>query len=157
MSDVRLSNGSPPLERVDARPEGHSKPSVCRNLFGSPDPGEVRRAYLDELRESEVAYREKYNFDFAKDTPLEPGRYEWVPVDARDAPEVYSRPPRAARRVDLNGSQTDCQKAHSAAKKRPSLEDADCARQSKRVNHGEEASSSQDRAEQTPRKSDPST
>lgn len=123
MSDVRLSNGSPPLERVDARPEGHSKPSVCRNLFGSPDPGEVRRACLEELRESEVAYREKYNFDFVKDTPLESGRFEWETVDARDAPEVYSRPPRATNRLDLHGSQTDCQKTQSAAKKRPSLED----------------------------------
>lgn len=123
MSDVRLSNGSPPLERVEARPEGHSKPSVCRNLFGSPDPGEVRRVFEDELRESEVAYREKYNFDFASDTPLEPGRYKWETVNARDAPEVYSRPSRATKRVDLNGSQTDCQKPQSAAKKRPSLED----------------------------------
>ncbi|XP_017350259.1 cyclin-dependent kinase inhibitor 1Ba [Ictalurus punctatus] len=157
MSDVRLSNGSPPLERVDARPEGHTKPSVCRNLFGSPHPGEVRQAYLDELRESEAAYREKYNYDFVKDMPLEPGRYVWEPVDARDAPEVYSRPPRATKRVDLNASQTDCQKTQSAGKKRPSLEDADSARQSKRVNHGEEDSSSQDSAEQTPRKSDPST
>lgn len=123
MSDVRLSNGSPPLERVDARPEAHSKPSVCRNLFGSPDPGEVRQAYLDELRDSEVAYREKYNYDFVKDTPLEPGRYEWEAVDAKDAPEVYSRPPRKTAPVDLNGTQTDCQKTPSAAKKRPSLQD----------------------------------
>lgn len=123
MSDVRLSNGSPPLERVDARPEGHSKLSVCRNLFGSPDPGEVRRAYLDELRESEIACREKYNYDFVKDKPLEPGRYEWETVDASDAPEVYSRPPREIKRMDLNGGQTDCQKSLSAAKKRPSLED----------------------------------
>ncbi|XP_027007633.1 cyclin-dependent kinase inhibitor 1Ba [Tachysurus fulvidraco] len=159
MSDVRLSNGSPPLERVDARPEAPSKPSVCRNLFGSPDPGEVRRAYLDELRDSEVAFREKYNYDFVKDTPLEPGRYEWEAVDARDAPEVYSRPPRKTAPVDLNGTQTDCQKTPSAAKKRPSLEDpdSDSARQSKRVTHGEEGSSSQERAEQTPTKSEPST
>lgn len=123
MSDVRLSNGSPPLERVEARPEGHSKPSVCRNLFGSPDPGEVRRVFEEELRQSEDVYREKYNFDFTSDTPLEPGRYVWETVDARDAPEVYSRPSRATRRVDLNGSQPDCQKAQSAAKKRPSLDD----------------------------------
>lgn len=124
MSDVRLSNGSPPLERVDARPEGHTKPSVCRNLFGSPDPGDVNEAFRKELKESEAAYREKYNYDFVKDTPLEPGRYEWEIVDARDAPEVYSRPPRKTKRVDLNGSQTDCQKAQSAAKKRPSQDDA---------------------------------
>lgn len=96
---------------------------MCRSLFGSPDPGEVKRAFEDELRESAVAYREKYNFDFANDTPLESGRYEWESVDARDAPEVYSRPMRANKRVDLNGRQTDCQTAHSAAKKRPSVED----------------------------------
>ncbi|KAF5908412.1 cyclin-dependent kinase inhibitor 1B-like, partial [Clarias magur] len=158
MSDVRLSNGSPPLERVDARPEGHTKPSVCRNLFGSPDAGEVKRTYLDELQESEKAYKEKYNFDFVNHTPLEPGRYEWESVDARDAPEVYSRPPRATKRLDLNGRQTDCEQTPSTATKRPSTEDADSdsAQQRKRVNHGEE-DSSQDRAEQTPRKSDAST
>lgn len=124
MSDVRLSNGSPPLERVDPRPEGHTKPSVCKNLFGSPDPEEVKRTYLEELQKSEAAFREKYNFDVVNDKPLEPGRFEWEPVDAGDAPEVYSRPSRANKRVDLNGSQTDCQKTPNAAKKRPSLEDA---------------------------------
>ncbi|KAF7693961.1 cyclin-dependent kinase inhibitor 1Ba [Silurus meridionalis] len=156
MSDVRLSNGSPPLERVDTRPDGHAKPSVCRNLFGSPDPGEVRQSCLDELRRSEEEHKEKYNFDFVKDKPLESGRFEWQSVDARDAPEFY-RPSRANRRVDLNGGQTDCQKTQTVAKKRPSTEDSDSARQSKRLNHGEEESSSQERAEQTPRKSDSST
>lgn len=161
MSDVRLSNGSPPLERVDARTEEHTKPSVRRNLFGTPDPGEIRQAYLDELRESQIACKEKYNFDFVEDTPLKPGRYEWEAVDAINAPEVYSRPPHETnrtKRVDsLKKSQMDCQKPHSPAKKRPSLDDADSARHSKRMNHEDEDSSTQDKVEQTPRKSDPST
>ncbi|KAL6460035.1 hypothetical protein MHYP_G00317940 [Metynnis hypsauchen] len=99
MSDVRLSNGSPPLERVDARPADHTRPPVCRNLFGSGgagDAAELRRDCAEQLREMARAQRDKWNFDFARDEPLSPGQYVWEAVDGRSVPDFYSRPPRGA-------------------------------------------------------------
>lgn len=99
MSDVRLSNGSPPLERVDARLADHTRPPVCRNLFGgggAADAAELRRDCAEQLREQERALREKYNFDFARDEPLAPGQYEWEAMDGRSVPDFYSRPPRGS-------------------------------------------------------------
>ncbi|KAL7882678.1 hypothetical protein SRHO_G00003360 [Serrasalmus rhombeus] len=99
MSDVRLSNGSPPLERVDSRPADHTRPPVCRNLFGSGgagDAAELRRDCAEQLREVARAQRDKWNFDFARDEPLSPGQYEWEAVDGRSVPDFYSRPPRGA-------------------------------------------------------------
>ncbi|XP_036433422.1 cyclin-dependent kinase inhibitor 1Ba [Colossoma macropomum] len=99
MSDVRLSNGSPPLERVDARLADHTRPPVCRNLFGgggAADAAELRRDCAEQLREMARAQRDKWNFDFARDEPLSPGQYEWEAVDGRSVPDFYSRPPRGA-------------------------------------------------------------
>ncbi|KAL7828009.1 hypothetical protein AOLI_G00311610 [Acnodon oligacanthus] len=99
MSDVRLSNGSPPLERVDARVADHTRPPVCRNLFGSGgagDAAELRRDCAEQLWEMSRAQRDKWNFDFARDEPLSPGQYEWEAVDGRSVPDFYSRPPRGA-------------------------------------------------------------
>lgn len=121
MSDVRLSNGSPPLERVDARLVDPSRPSVCRNLFGrtAADAEETHREFMDKMRESQRALELKYNFDFEKDKPLSPGNFEWEEVDPKDAPEFYSRPPNNHKRVDLNGN-SDCQ---NTRRKRPSSDD----------------------------------
>ncbi|XP_072530073.1 cyclin-dependent kinase inhibitor 1Ba [Salminus brasiliensis] len=100
MSDVRLSNGSPPLERVDARLADHTRLPVCRNLFGgggAADAAEFRRDCTEQLREQERALRDKYNYDFVLDQPLAPGQYEWMAVDGRSVPDFYSRPPREAQ------------------------------------------------------------
>ncbi|XP_062862339.1 cyclin-dependent kinase inhibitor 1Ba [Trichomycterus rosablanca] len=150
MSDVRLSNGSPPLERVDARLVDPSRPPVCRrNLFGrtSADSEETHREFLDKMRESQMAFKQKYNFDFEKDKPLAPGNFEWEELGAEDAPEFYSRPQSIHKRVDLNGN-SDCQ---NTRRKRPSSDDPDYAQQSKQVNDCRVTS------ELTPRKSEPST
>ncbi|XP_048010830.1 cyclin-dependent kinase inhibitor 1Ba [Megalobrama amblycephala] len=163
MSKVRVSNGSPTLERVDARQADHAKPPVCRNLFGTVDREEFARDVEEQMREIEKASKEKWNYDFAKNEPLEPGNYEWQEVDAKEVPEFYTRPPHVKRAtstgtVDHNGnhdyllttpslesvggdsdstetgSRTDCRTALSTPRKRPSTEDQDLPSQSKRPN-----------------------
>ncbi len=109
MSKVRVSNGSPTLERVDARQTDHARPPVCRNLFGSVDREQFARDVNEQMLEMEKASEEKYNYDFAKNEPLAPGDYEWQEVDAKEVPEFYTRPPHAKRdtpngTVDHNGN-----------------------------------------------------
>lgn len=149
MSKVRVSNGSPTLERVDARQADNAKPPVCRNLFGSVAPEEFARDVEEQMREIEKASKEKWNYDFAKNEPLAPGNFEWQEVDAKEVPEFYTRPPHDKRAtstgtVDHNGnhdyllttpslesdsdstetgSRTDCRTALSTPRKRPSTED----------------------------------
>ncbi|MED6254653.1 hypothetical protein ATANTOWER_031025 [Ataeniobius toweri] len=94
MSDVRLSNGSPTVERVDAR-QPDSARSVRRVLFGTPDPEETRKQAEALQREAVEAFRETYNFDPVEDRPLPPGDYEWQ--EDEDAPEFYRRPPRGSQ------------------------------------------------------------
>lgn len=95
MSDVRLSNASPTLERgVDARPADALRPPVRRNLFGSrsPDRAEEIRRYLNASIQDDVRdFMEHYNFDPVNDRPLSPRNYEWE--EDQDAAEFYRRPP----------------------------------------------------------------
>uniref|UniRef100_A0A8C5K9B9 Cyclin-dependent kinase inhibitor 1B n=1 Tax=Jaculus jaculus TaxID=51337 RepID=A0A8C5K9B9_JACJA len=93
MSNLRVSNGSPSLERMDARPSEHPKPSACRNLFGPVDHEELTRDLERHCRDMEEASQRKWNFDFHNHQPLA-GRYEWQEVDPRSLPEFYYRPPR---------------------------------------------------------------
>ncbi len=109
MSKVRVSNGSPTLERVDARQTDHARPPVCRNLFGSVDREEFARDVNEQMLEMEKASEKKWNYNFAKNEPLAPGDYEWQEVDAKEMPEFYTRPPHAKRdtptgTVDHNGN-----------------------------------------------------
>lgn len=114
MSNVRLSSGSPTLERTEPRVSEHPKPSACRSLFGSVDHEELKRDLNVHLREFEEAASAKWGFDFATDTPLPNSRLEWELVNARDLPSFYTRLPRRERgvcpgnnNVDLNGNH-DC-------------------------------------------------
>lgn len=111
MSDVRLSNGSPTLERTETRVSDHPKPSACRSLFGSVDHEELKRDLKGHLREMEEAASAKWGFDFANHTPLANGRLKWELVDRRDVPDFYSWQPRkkgagsaGSNNVDLNGN-----------------------------------------------------
>lgn len=112
MSDVRLSNGSPTLERTDARVSDHPKPSACRNLFGRGDPEELNADFKGQMREMEEAASAKWGFDFASNTPLVNDMLEWELVDYRALPGFYSRPLRREKgvcsagnnNVDLNGN-----------------------------------------------------
>ncbi|XP_020790621.1 cyclin-dependent kinase inhibitor 1Bb [Boleophthalmus pectinirostris] len=112
MSDVRLSNGSPTLERTDSRVPDHPKPSACRNLFGSVDHEELKRDLKGHLREMEADASDKWGFDFANNTPLSNSRLTWERVDCRTVPDFYSRQPHREKgvcsagnnHVDLNGN-----------------------------------------------------
>ncbi|CAL9695112.1 unnamed protein product [Knipowitschia caucasica] len=174
MSDVRLSNASPTLERTDPRVAEHPKPSACRNLFGtSVDHEELHRDLKVHLRELEADASDKWSFDFANDAPiLANTRITWELVDCRTVPDFYTRQPHRHHRhshsrekgeactagnnhVDMNGNHS-CVVGSTA-------EDKDCAgarkrhachehsAQSKRSHGGSESHS----AERTPRKSSP--
>lgn len=122
MTNVRLSNGSPTLERMDAGfSDNNPKPSFCKNLFGSLDHDEWKRDYRQHLLEMEHAASAKWNFDFKNDKPLPGGgRFEWESEDGNNLPEFYSRPPRDSttgtscrtgnnnNSVDLNGNNHNC-------------------------------------------------
>ncbi|XP_077449867.1 cyclin-dependent kinase inhibitor 1B-like [Stigmatopora argus] len=90
MSDVRLSNASPPLGRGDPRQQDRVRPPVCRNLFGKPDQAEIDARLTATLREDVRSFEDRYNFDPVEDRPLPGGDFVWT--QARDAPEFYSRP-----------------------------------------------------------------
>lgn len=96
MSDVRLSNASPTLERVDARQPDTARAPVRRSLFGSPDREEIRRYLTATIQEGVEDFREEYNFDPVNDRPLTPRNYEWQ--EDSDAPEFYHRPPHGSQR-----------------------------------------------------------
>uniref|UniRef100_A0A669C579 Cyclin-dependent kinase inhibitor 1B n=1 Tax=Oreochromis niloticus TaxID=8128 RepID=A0A669C579_ORENI len=114
MSDVRLSNASP-VERVDARQQDNVRPSVRRNLFGRPDPDEIRRDAETSEREEVQRFRETYDFDLVEGRPLAPRSYDWVQDD--DAPEFYSRQPHSRPR----GSPGDSNRLDNDGGERPSV------------------------------------
>lgn len=127
MSDVRLSNGSPPLERVDARLPDHTRLPVRRNLFGggsATDSAEFQRDCTEQLREQERTLREKYNFDFALDEPLAPGQYVWEAMDGRSVPDFYSRPPRGSE-PERSARRAPRRSSPSPSPPNPSEEDVD--------------------------------
>ncbi|MGH0119884.1 UNVERIFIED_CONTAM: hypothetical protein FKN15_059812 [Acipenser sinensis] len=112
MSNVRISNGSPTLERMNARQSDHPKPSVCRTLFGTVDHEELKSDLKGQLHELEAASCERWNFDFANHKPVKPGRYEWEIVDDKEVPGFYTRTYSSSKRIsasvknklDLNGN-----------------------------------------------------
>ncbi|KAG8005688.1 Cyclin-dependent kinase inhibitor 1B [Nibea albiflora] len=91
MSDVRLSNASPTLERVDARQPDNVRPPVRRSLFGSPDREGIRRYFAAAMQEDVQDFMDEYNFDPVNDRPLTPRNYDWQ--EDSDAPEFFRRPP----------------------------------------------------------------
>ncbi|KAJ8401381.1 hypothetical protein AAFF_G00386120 [Aldrovandia affinis] len=104
MSNVRLSNGSPTLERMDGRLSDHPKPSACRNLFGMVDHEELTKELKGHLQGMDEASSAKWNFDFSNHKPLPYGRFEWQIVDSKDVPEFYNRPQRAKKDICLSGN-----------------------------------------------------
>ncbi|XP_060110281.1 cyclin-dependent kinase inhibitor 1B [Heteronotia binoei] len=93
MSHVRLSSGSPTLERMEGRQADYPKPSACRSLFGPVDHEQLARELRRHSRHLADASRAKWNFDFQRHRPLD-GRYEWRALAPDALPDFYSRPPR---------------------------------------------------------------
>lgn len=94
MSNVRLSNGSPTLERMEARVSDQPKPSACRNLFGPVDHEELKKDFQRQLKAMEDASTDAWNFDFSSHTPRADGRFQWEAMDIRSVPGFYSRSER---------------------------------------------------------------
>ncbi|KAK2534899.1 Cdkn1b [Columba guinea] len=103
MSNVRISNGSPTLERMEARQSEYPKPSACRNLFGPVNHEELNRDLKKHRQEMEEACQRKWNFDFQNHKPLE-GRYEWQAVEKGSSPDFYFRSPRLLKAVCKSAS-----------------------------------------------------
>lgn len=88
MSSVQqLFGGS--VERMAARRSfpHHATTAVCRSLFGPIDHEELRREAKNKLREISEQAQQKWNFNFATDTPLEGGEYQWE--EGSDVPVFY--------------------------------------------------------------------
>lgn len=129
MSDVRLSNASPTLERVDARQPDNVRPSVRRNLFGRPDREEIRRYVTASIQEEVQGFRERYNFDPVSDTPLATRNYDWQ--EDRDAPEFYRRQPHGSqppRREEDPPGENNLQDAEERSERRSGQPDRDGSR-----------------------------
>ncbi|XP_037318207.2 cyclin-dependent kinase inhibitor 1B-like [Pungitius pungitius] len=121
MSEVRLSNASPTLERVDARQPDAARPSVCRNLFGSPDPEEIRRDGAASIQENVQWFKNTYNFDPVAERPLSPRIYDWQ--EDPDPPEFYTREPRRriqrSPRGDVHDDRRDAEGSSSGRRVAP--------------------------------------
>lgn len=182
MSDVRLSNGSPTLERTDSRVPDHPKPSACRSLFGSVDHEELKRDLKGHLREMEADASAKWGFDFANHTPLSNGRLKWELVGCREVPDFYSRQQRNREKgvcsagnnnVDLNGNhncvvvapsedgvrsdgQMECTEQCPGMRKRPACHDPSAQNKRSHTSSDEVSCPSLSHsAEHTPRKTSP--
>ncbi|XP_041113059.1 cyclin-dependent kinase inhibitor 1B-like [Polyodon spathula] len=115
MSNVRISNGSPTLERMNARQPDHPKPSACRTLFGTVDHEELKRDLKGQLLELEVASCARWNFDFVNHKPMKPGRYEWEIVDDEEVPGFYTRTHSSSKRISSGKNKLDLNGNHNAA------------------------------------------
>lgn len=112
MSNVRLSNVSPTVERerVEARQPEPSKPPVRRNLFASEHRSrEEQTTELEgKMHDAEKAFIERWNYDISNDRPLSPGNCQWEAVKSSEVPPFYSRPPHKRGyprgELDLNGN-----------------------------------------------------
>lgn len=153
MSNVRLSNGSPTLGRVDARLSDNPKSSACKNLFGPVDHEELKKDLKGRLQEMEEAASARWNFDFSNHKPLPNGRYNWQAVD--DSPIFYTSLesnvtdscPSGNTNVDLNGNHncvvvTNCKQEEKAERSENQMDIKDqCNGQRKRpACHGKEIS-----------------
>ncbi|CAN9508271.1 unnamed protein product [Ophioblennius macclurei] len=115
MSDVRLSNASPTVDRVDARQADNARPPVRRNLFGTPDREEIRRYMAATVQEGVQSFRETYNFDPIEERQDGVGNFQWVV--AQNPPEFYLRPP--------HGRQRHAADAHGDNRRQNAAEEAD--------------------------------
>ncbi|KAM4674997.1 cyclin-dependent kinase inhibitor 1B-like [Discoglossus pictus] len=90
MSGVRLSPGSPGVERVSRTP-GSPRTPARRCLFGPVDHEQLAQELTRSQRAQEHEQRVRWNFDFLNHRPLE-GPLDWEPAGS-DTPDFYRRGP----------------------------------------------------------------
>ncbi|KAM8973174.1 cyclin-dependent kinase inhibitor 1B-like [Pelodytes ibericus] len=151
MSGVRLSPGSPGVERVSPRAPGSPRAPARRCLFGPVDHGLLSRELERHRREEGTKQRLRWNYDFANDRPLD-GLLKWE-LAGPDTPEFYRRGPHpkagaeeepGSRAMKRNGETTDSSSPN--------------VKKSHRTGAGEkEEANTAPSPEQTPKKARPST
>ncbi|NXA65774.1 CDN1B inhibitor, partial [Mohoua ochrocephala] len=146
MSNVRISNGSPTLERMEARQSEYPKPSACRNLFGPVNHEELNRELKKHLQEMEEAYQRNLDVNGNCQTVVFVGS-QGISEDTHCV----------AQKTDVSENQTDLAEQCTGQRKRPAADDS--SPQNKRANTTEEEvsedSPSASSVEQTPKKSSP--
>ncbi|KAF6719261.1 Cyclin-dependent kinase inhibitor 1C [Oryzias melastigma] len=107
MSHVELSSSA--LERLVARRTFplHRRTGVCRNLFGPVDHEELSRDVKAKLREICERDRQRWNFNFEADTPLD-GDYKWEEVPGEKSPAFYRDCAQSARTSARLRASSDC-------------------------------------------------
>ncbi|XP_054885307.1 cyclin-dependent kinase inhibitor 1C-like [Poeciliopsis prolifica] len=96
MSHVQLSSSA--LERLVARRTFplQKRTGVCRSLFGPVDHDELSRDVKAKLREISERDRQRWNFNFEDNTPLE-GDYEWEEMPAERTAAFYRESVQSGR------------------------------------------------------------
>ncbi|XP_040292097.1 cyclin-dependent kinase inhibitor 1B-like isoform X1 [Bufo bufo] len=157
MSGVRLSPGSPGVERVSRAP-GSPRTPARRCLFGPVDHESLARELARCRRELEDEQRERWNFDFRNERPLD-GALSWE-VAGPDTPEFYRRGPHlkpgAAQLHPRAGAGEETEARGN--KRSGELTEPPSSKKSHRTETGEPVEgSSASSPEKTPKKSRPST
>nr|XP_004649598.2 cyclin-dependent kinase inhibitor 1 [Jaculus jaculus] len=86
----------------DSRPVPRNS-KVCRRLFGPVDSEQLRQDCDALMAGCLQEARERWNFDFATETPLE-GNFAWERVRGLGLPKLYLSPGPRGGRDDLGGS-----------------------------------------------------
>ncbi|XP_077123077.1 cyclin-dependent kinase inhibitor 1B-like [Ranitomeya variabilis] len=116
MSGVHLSPGSPGVERVSRAP-GSPRSPARRCLFGPVDHESLARELARCRREMEDEQRQRWNFDFRNERPLD-GALSWE-VAGPDTPDFYRRGPHTRgrkRRGELTGESRTAEPPTSIAR-----------------------------------------
>ncbi|KAL6058938.1 hypothetical protein STEG23_022126, partial [Scotinomys teguina] len=95
-----LATGTTMSDPNDARPVPH-RSKVCRQLFGPVDSEQLSRDYDALMASCLQEARERWNFDFVTETPLE-GNYAWERVQDLGLPKLYLSPGSRGR-ADMGG------------------------------------------------------
>ncbi|XP_053317876.1 cyclin-dependent kinase inhibitor 1B-like [Spea bombifrons] len=159
MSGVRLSPGSPGVERVSRAP-GSPRAPTRRRLFGAVDHENLSRDLDRCRREIEDEQRLRWNFDFVNERPLE-GPLSWEPAGP-DIPEFYRRGPHPKPGVPPISQHRKTGTEEDTRGKKRSGELTDSSSTNMKKSHRTEPGQTSEGdltppPEQTPKKSRPST